>query len=230
MTLATTGRSAAPSDARTARRAPRVGRSRRTRRWRWSSYLYVLPALAFYATFTLRPIATTVWTSFFDWNGITLAEWVGLDNYRSIVVDPLVRQALGHSLAFVFFYALLPTAVGLVLTGLIVRTRIRGLVVFRSLLFLPQILSSVVVAAAWRWIYDVDGPLNALLAAVGLGRLHTAWLGDFDTALPSMGLIGTWVEFGLCLCCSLPGRSAYPMSCSRQRGSMEPAPCASSSP
>ena len=174
-------------------------------RWEWSGLVYLAPALAIYLAFTIRPIAETVWMSFFDWDGITLAQWVGAGNYADVVTDPLVAAALGHALVFVVFYALLPTGIGLVLAGIMSRIRIRGLTAWRTLLFLPQVLSSVVVAVAWRWIYDDTGPLNAALRAVGLGSLTRAWLGDFDTALPAVGLIGTWVQFGLCLMLFLAG-------------------------
>lgn len=190
-----------------------AGRARRRRsrhRWEWSGLLYLAPALAVYCAFTLRPIAETVWTSFFDWDGLTLAQWVGWTNYADVVADPLVQTALSHSLAFVVFYALIPTGIGLVLAGIMSRIRIRGMTLWRTLLFLPQVLASVVVAVAWRWIYDDTGPLNAALRVVGLGALARPWLGDFATALPAIGLIGTWVQFGLCLMIFLAGAQRIP--------------------
>jgi ABC-type sugar transport systems, permease components len=93
----------------------------------------------------------------------------------------------------------LPVLVGLLIVAIMTRVRIRLLAVFRTVLFLPQILATVVVAVAWRWIYAYDGPINAFLSAIGLGHLSRAWLGDFDTALVSVGLIGTWINFGLCM-------------------------------
>jgi len=125
-----------------------------------------------------------------------------------------LRAALLHSLILLFFYAALPVCVGLLLAGAMSRIRVYGLTVFRAVLFLPQILSSVVVAVAWRNLLAEDGPVNAVLRAVGLGRFATSWLGDFDTALPSIGVIGTWVEYGLCMVLFLSGivaidRSTY---------------------
>jgi raffinose/stachyose/melibiose transport system permease protein len=175
------------------------------RRWQWSGYLYLVPALTFYGAFTLLPIADTAWTSFYSWDGLTPAEWVGLDNYAAALTDPRIHTALAHSLSYIFFYALFPTALALMLAGSMTRIRIRGMTAFRSILFVPQVLSSVVVAVAWRWIYDVAGPLNAGLGAVGLGGLTRPWLGDFDTALPAVGLIGTWVQVGLILMLFLAG-------------------------
>lgn len=194
--------------ARTASRPeppPPLSRRGWWRRWEWSGLLFLAPGFAIYAAFTLQPIGRTVWTSFFAWDGLTRARWVGLGNYADVLSDPLVWAALRHALAFVVFYAFLPTAIGLVLAGLMSRIRIRGMTTWRTLLFVPQVLSSVVVAVAWRWIYDDTGPLNAALRAIGLGGLARTWLGDFDTALPAIGLVGTWVQFGLCLMLFLAG-------------------------
>lgn len=190
-------------------RAPAPAQARRRRR-DWWGYLFVLPALAVYVAFALRPIGETAYTSLFEWDGLTLATWVGFGNYTELFESGVLQSTLGHSLVFLVFYALLPTAVGLVIAGLMTRIRIRGLALFRSVLFIPQILSSVVIAVAWRWIYDLGGPLNAVLDAVGLGALTRAWLGDFDTALVSVGLIGTWVQFGLCMMLFLAGAQRIP--------------------
>lgn len=184
---------------------PRRWARKRVRRWQWSGYIYLAPALAFYAAFTLVPIADTAWTSFYAWDGLTQAEWIGLENYRDALTNPAIHTALSHSLSYIAFYALLPTALALMLAGSMIRIRVRGLTAFRSILFVPQVLSSVVVAVAWRWIYDGAGPLNASLEAVGLGGLARPWLGDFDFALPAVGLIGTWVQVGLILMLFLAG-------------------------
>jgi len=180
------------------------------RRQYWPAYLYLLPGAAFYILFVLRPLLTTAWISLFDWDGLTLGSWAGLDNYTALLSNPVLRSSLLHSLVFIVFYALVPVAVGLVLTGLMVRIRIRGLAVFRSLLFVPQVLSTVVIAVSWRWIYDTDGPVNGLLRAVGLGGLARSWLGDYGTALPSVGLIGSWIMYGLCMVLFLAGAMRIP--------------------
>lgn len=180
------------------------------RRQHWSAYLYLLPGAVFYVLFVLRPLLLTGWISLFHWDGLTLGSWAGADNYTALFRDPALRSALLHSLVFLLFYALLPVAVGLALTGLMVRVRIRGLAFFRSALFVPQVLSTVVIAVSWRWIYATDGPVNGLLRAVGLDSLTRSWLGDYDTALPAVGLIGTWVMYGLCMVLFLAGAQRIP--------------------
>ncbi|MET4781309.1 raffinose/stachyose/melibiose transport system permease protein [Glaciihabitans sp. UYNi722] len=171
----------------------------------WSSLPYVAPALAFFAIFVIYPICVSVQTSFYNYDGLTVATFAGFSNYVNVFADSNLRAALGHSLLLLVFYAALPVCIGLLLAGAMSRIRIYGLTVFRALLFLPQILSSVVVAVAWRGMLASDGPVNWLLRHIGLGAFATSWLGNFNTALPSIGLIGTWVEYGLCMVLFLAG-------------------------
>jgi ABC-type sugar transport system permease subunit len=108
------------------------------------------------------------------------------------------------------FYSVLPVAIALVLVSVMNRSRVRGLTGFRTALFLPYIVAPTAVAVIWRWLLAPDGPVNGGLAAIGLGGLTRPWLGDFDFALPSIGLVGTWVMFGLVLVLLLAGVQKIP--------------------
>jgi raffinose/stachyose/melibiose transport system permease protein len=176
-------------------------------------YLYLLPALAVFTAFVLVPLARAGWYSLYDWDGVTPATWVGLDNYVDVVSDEDLRRAFLHALVMLFFYAALPVAIGLLLAGLIARARVRGLTLFRTVLFLPYVIAMVVVAVMWRMIYDPEsGALNELLRAVGLGSLAQSWLGDFNLALPAVGFVGTWVWFGLAMVLLTAGVQKIPQS------------------
>ncbi|SCG75046.1 carbohydrate ABC transporter permease [Micromonospora inositola] len=177
------------------------------RRPRGTGYLYVLPAFLVYAAFLLYPLARSVQISFYDWDGLTLGRWIGLDNYADVLRNDDLRDAFGHALVLMVFYALVPLCVGLVLASILNRAKVRGLSFFRTVVFLPQVIAMVVVAVAWRRIYAPDGPLNSLLHAVGLGSLTRAWLGDYGAALPAVGFIGTWFETGLVTVLLLAGMS-----------------------
>jgi raffinose/stachyose/melibiose transport system permease protein len=152
--------------------------------------------------------------SLFHWDGITEGTWAGLSNYTDFFTDPLIREGYVHVLQLMVFYAVLPIALGLFLAALLSRIRIRGLTAFRLLLFLPLVITDVATAVAWTWVYDVDGPLSTFLRAVGLGRLVPAqgWLGDFNTALPAVGVFGLWGAFGFCLILFLAGVMKIPAS------------------
>jgi raffinose/stachyose/melibiose transport system permease protein len=174
------------------------------------AYLYLAPAFAFYLLFALGPLLYTTWLSFFRWDGLTVGTWAGLDNYKKVLSDPDIRASFVHSFELIFFYAVLPVLLGLVLASLIAHSRVRGVTFFRAVLFLPQTVASVVVAIAWVWIYAPSGPVNEALGAIGLGSLRRGWLGDFTFALPALGLVGTWVTFGLCLVLFLAGIQKIP--------------------
>lgn len=175
--------------------------------WR---YWYLLPGFALYTIFTLVPIAQTIQYSFYSWDGYTDAKWVGASNYVRALTDPVSLSTFSHALIFIIFYAVLPTILGLLIVAIMTRVRIRLLAFFRTVLFLPQIMATVVVAVAWRWIYANDGPINEILRAIGLGNLARTWLGDFNTALPAVGLIGTWAMYGLCMVLFIGGAQKIP--------------------
>jgi raffinose/stachyose/melibiose transport system permease protein len=172
--------------------------------------LYLLPAYLVFTLFLLVPLVRAIQLSFYDWNGLTVGVWVGLDNYWDTVTDPGLRSAFVHAAVLIVFYALLPVTVALALVGAMSRATMRGLGFYRTVLFVPQVIAMVVVAVAWRQIYAPDGPLNQMLRAVGLDGLTRAWLGDFTLALPAVGFVGTWVQMGLCIVLFLAGTSKIP--------------------
>src|SRR6185503_14342579 len=165
------------------------------------AWLYILPGLAFYGLFTLAPLLHTLELSFFDWDGLTVGHYIGIENYREAFSDPLVRDSFRHSAELVVFYAVIPVILGPLLT----RHPVRGFTFYRTALFLPQMIAGVVVAQAWVWIYADQGPLNEFLRTIGLGSLAQPWLGSFTWALPAIGTIGTWVTFGLCMVLFIAG-------------------------
>jgi len=175
-------------------------------------YLYILPVFVFYGIFVLFPIGHSVWLSFTNWDGLTRPAWVGLSNYRDVVRDPEIRDSFIHAVILVGFYSFLPVAIGLLLAASLSRMRVRGLTFFRAVLFLPQVIAMVVVGVIWRWIYTPSGSLNTGLKAIGLGSFQHVWLGDFSWGLPSLGLVGTWVAFGLTMVLFLAGVQRIPAS------------------
>ncbi len=169
------------------------------------AWLYVLPGFLFFFLFTLLPLLHAAELSLFKWDGLTAGEFVGLDNYTEAFSDPAVRVAFRHSAELIVFYAVIPILAGLLLTGLLTRFRVRGLTFYRTVLFLPQIVAGVVVAQAFVWFYQADGPFNAVLSLFVPGDISIGWLGDFTWALPAVGTIGTWITFGLCMVLFLAG-------------------------
>jgi ABC-type sugar transport system permease subunit len=180
-----------------ARTHPRVTGRRHRRKPQWSGLLYVAPAFLLYGLFVIFPALHTFWISLYDWDGVTLATWVGFDNYQRVFSDPLLRSSILHALILILFFAVLPIVLGLVLTAILSRHRRRGMGAFRVIFFLPQIVPLVAVGITWRWMYADDGAVNQILRAIGLGGVTQAWLGSFTLALVAVGLVGTWTLTGL---------------------------------
>jgi raffinose/stachyose/melibiose transport system permease protein len=169
--------------------------------------VYLLPGLLIYLVFTFWPVLQTIRTSFLNWEGLAPAKnFIGFSNYLQVFTDNKFWIALSHNLIFIIFYCLIPIFIGLALASLLGRYPLKGFTFFRTVLFLPQVLSMVVIGVAWRWIFNPSfGPLNQLLRAIGLGSLARPWLGDFALALPAVGSVGTWVQYGFCMVLFLAG-------------------------
>lgn len=188
------------ADARRVRRPGRIGLA------------YLAPAALLYLLFVIAPGLHTVWLSMFDWDGVTVGTWTGLDNYAAVLHNPLLRGAVIHAFVLVVFFSFVPIAVGLLMAALLGRARRRGMTPFRVLFFLPQVVPMVAVGITWRWMYTDDGAVNQILRAVGLGGITQAWLGSFQLALPAVGIVGTWALSGLCLVLFLSGMQKVDVS------------------
>lgn len=184
------------------REAPARRRSRR------AGLLFAAPGLLLYAVVVLWPMIQSVQFSFYKWDGVTASVWVGVQNYVNFFTDPVLRSTLGNVLVLLVFFALLPIALGLMSAALITRGRQPGMAIYRWIFFLPQVMTSVVIALLFKRMYAPEGPINEALRAVGLEVFAKNWLGDFTWALPAVGLIGTWVTFGFCMVLFVSGAAS----------------------
>jgi raffinose/stachyose/melibiose transport system permease protein len=97
-------------------------------------------------------------------------------------------------------------------------------------MFLPQVIPLVAAGIAWSWLLSSSGVVNQFLSAIGLGAVTRAWLGDFSTALPAVGLIGAWVLTGLCTVLLMSGMTKIDPSLYEAARIDGRSPCASPSP
>ncbi|PJK19523.1 sugar ABC transporter permease [Mycobacterium goodii] len=174
-------------------------------------YLYVAPAFVVFAVFLGAPVVQTVQYSFYNWDGLGAATVAGLENYVAVFEDERLRDSFVHAGVLMLFYAVAPVFIGLVLSALISRAHaLRTMSFFRTVLFLPQVIATVVIATIWISIYSRDGLFNQTLRLVGLDSITRVWLGDHTFALIAIGLIGTWLNIGLCLVLFLSGIGNIP--------------------
>jgi raffinose/stachyose/melibiose transport system permease protein len=177
----------------------RTSLSKGIRRETIIGWVFVLPALLMYATFVLLPLLLSIVYSFFRWDGIGSMTWVGLKNYRTILEVPGLLGTIFNAFRLVVFFSFIPVALGLVVASVIHRMATGWFgAVARTVLFLPQVIPLVAAGIIWGWLLALPGLINQVLEVVGLGAFTRAWLGDFDWALPAVGLIGVWVLLGFC--------------------------------
>jgi raffinose/stachyose/melibiose transport system permease protein len=169
-------------------------------------WLFVAPALIMYGLFVLQPLALTVQYSFYRWDGVGPATFVGLSNYGTVISEPRLVQTLFNAFRLVVFFSVIPVTLGLITAGIIQRVATGRLGTFsRTVLFLPQVIPLVAAGIIWGRLLSLHGLVNQFLTAIGLGDVTRAWLGDFDTALPAVGFIGIWVLLGFCTVLLLTG-------------------------
>jgi raffinose/stachyose/melibiose transport system permease protein len=180
--------------------------SKRVRQEIFVGWLFILPALLFYAAFVLVPLVLTIAYSFYHWDGVGPATWVGLKNYLTVFQVPDLLGTIYNAFWLVVWFSFIPVGLGLVVASVIHRVATGALgEVARTVLFLPQVIPLVAAGIIWGWLLALPGLVNQILRLIGLGAIARAWLGDFDWALPSVGVIGIWVLLGFCTVLLLTG-------------------------
>lgn len=163
------------------------------------AWAFIAPALLIYSVFVLIPIGITVYYSLLRWNGIGAMQFKGLSNYLTVLTDPELLVTIGNAFQLVAYFTILPVGIGLGVAQ-VIRNHLSGRfgTTARTVLFIPQVIPLVAAGIAWSWMLASNGVVNQLLELVGLGGVTRGWLGDFDFALPAVGIIGAWVLLGLC--------------------------------
>lgn len=154
-------------------------------------WLMVSPWLIGFICFSALPMFASLIISFTEWDMLSKPEWVGFENYKTLFFeDPLALHSLNITILFTIVSIPLNIVFGLAL-AMLLNTSIRGLAIFRTIFYLPAILSGVAVALMWRWIFSTEfGLLNALLSMIGIEG--PAWLTDRIWVLPSFVIMRLW--------------------------------------
>jgi multiple sugar transport system permease protein len=184
--------------------------SARRRAWRrnLTGYLFIAPWLFGFFAFTFIPISASALLAFTNFNVLsTNLNFVGLTNFATMLGDQRFWRAVRATFFFAFTAVPLKLAFALALAMLLNSAR-RGVYAYRAAYYAPSIVgASVAVAVVWREMFGKQGPLNGMLASVGLPT--TAWLGDPSTAPWSVILLSVW-EFGSPMLIFLAGLRQIP--------------------
>lgn len=173
-----------------------------------AAYLFIAPAIVVLALMVAIPFLTTIGFSFTDVTFLQPTRFVGLENYQSLIQDPIFRQAVLNTLIYTVGVTVPTVLVGL-LAALLLNMRFRGRNLFRGVLYLPVLMSIAAAALVWVYLFNPDaGPLNGLLSSLGLPQPR--WLQNPSTAMPSLIVMAIWRDFGTSMLLFLAGLQAVP--------------------
>jgi raffinose/stachyose/melibiose transport system permease protein len=169
-------------------------------------WLFLFPAAFIYMAVVLVPSLNTLVLSLFKWNGASpVMIFVGWDNYVKLFTeDTVFKLALTNTLLWTIASVLILTALAL-LMAMLLNQKIKGRLAFRSIFYFPSILSAVVVAITWRWMYHPQGLINGFLGLFGVGDNAPAWLAEPRSAMESVFVTSLWFGLGQPLVLFLAG-------------------------
>jgi ABC-type sugar transport system permease subunit len=191
--------------------SPRAAARRRGRaKMRLEIALLSGPAIIMFLAFVIFPVALAAFYGFYRWHGYGApTDWVGLNNYRLILTDPAFQQVLWHT-GLVLVLSLVvqgPLAIAL---ALLLNQKIRGRSIIRVLIFVPYVISEVIVGTGWSLMLQSSGAVNDLLQHIGLGSLQAEWLSDPKLAIWTLMGIISWKYIGFAVILMLAGLQSIP--------------------
>jgi len=174
--------------------------------------LFLLPALTLFLLFVVYPIFQSIYYSLFNWKGFGPAvDFVGPENFQNILTDSVFLIAIRNGLLIVGFSLVFQLPLSLALAVLVGRD-LPGRVFFRTIFFMPYVLSEVITAIMWLFLYNPDperGFINAILVLIPGGEAQT-WLANTDIVLPAIFMALTWKYFGFHMLLYLAGLQNIP--------------------
>jgi raffinose/stachyose/melibiose transport system permease protein len=164
--------------------------------------VFLAPALIIYTIFSIYPLIDTIRLSLYAGDETGARYYVGLDNFRTLLTDPAWSgqfwNALRNNLIFFTIHMVVQNGIGLGLAMLLSLPRLTGGSVYRTLLFLPTMLSVVIIGFIWQLMLNpLWGIAESLLGAIGMKQYFGPWLGQESTALLTVSLISVWQFVGI---------------------------------
>ena len=179
----------------------RTGRKRRRKSGSLHILVFLAPAVLIYSIFSIYPLIESLRLSLFDGLPDGTAVWHGIGNYVTLLTDPnwagQFWNALWNNLILFFIHMVVQNPIGLLLAALLSLAPRFGSG-YRTLIFVPTLLSVVIVGFIWELILSpLWGVAETILGAVGLAGLYQPWLGLESTALVTVSLISVWQYVGI---------------------------------
>ncbi len=168
------------------------------------------PAILMFVAFVIFPVCLAAYYGFFQWKGYGKpTDFVGLKNYQVILTDPEFHAALSHNVFIVVVSLLIqgPIAIGL---ALLLNRKMRGRSLIRVLIFVPYVISEVIVGTGWSLMLQTNGAVNGLLNKLGLGSLASDWLSNPNIAIWTLMVIISWKYIGFAVILFMAGAAEHP--------------------
>lgn len=174
--------------------------------WGW---LFILPTVIGLLVLNIIPIFQTIYQSFFKTGAFGKGNiFVGLDNYKKMIADDSIWQALINTFKYAIVEVPLSIAIAIVLAVFLNR-KMRGRTLFRTIYFLPMVAAPAAVAMVWRWLYNSEfGLLNHLLNSIGLSSVN--WISNPKFGFVSIAMVGVWSVIGYNMVLFLAGLQEIP--------------------
>ena len=174
--------------------------------------LFVIPALILYTAMVFIPIFVSIYTSLLDWNGIGAAKFIGLSNFRTMLIsDPVFWTAVRHNVLYaVFSMAEIPICL---IMAILLNRYVRRANMFVSIYFVPVVLSVVIIGQLWKTVYNpasMGGMINDILISIGLESWTRNWLTDPKIAMFCLYFVSLWQYFGYHLLIQFTGVQNIP--------------------
>ena len=167
---------------------------------------FILPALVGTFVFIILPIFCSFALSFTDWDLLNEIKFIGFDNYKAVLTQPVFFQILINTLVYAISTTVFAVIIPLIIAS-IINSKIRGSEIFKTIYFLPFITPAVVIAIVWAWIFDPNiGGLNAIL------KSNLTWLYDTHLAMPVLIFVSVWKLIGYNVVLFLTGFSTIPQN------------------
>lgn len=175
-------------------------------RQRWG-VVFILPQLISLLCFGIIPIIIAFVLSFYEWNGFTVPEFIGLENFKTVFTDPAMWTSVKNTAVYTIIYV--PCSIVLALLLAVVLNKVVGKLFYRAVFFLPQVVTSVGIAVVWSWIYQPQfGILNMVLRFFGFEGKE--WLRDPATAMGAVIVMSIWWGLGYNIVLFLAGLQNVP--------------------
>lgn len=180
--------------------------------WRKRLEIVILagPAIVMFLTFVIFPVFMAAYYGFFKWKGFGApTNFVGLQNYVTIFTDGAFLQALQHN-AFIVVMSLVLQGPAAIAFALLLNQNIKGRSLIRVLIFVPYVISEVIVGTGWSLMLQYQGAVNDLLNNIGLLWLATDWIADPNIAIWTLMVIISWKYIGFAVILMLAGMQGIP--------------------